>query len=172
MKGADVTLLRQFIGRNQLRVMLTNTDPDKCEEAAFFQQMITDLAARIRAMPKTYEQDGLGDAAVVHLHYFTGGADWFIYEKDMETKDEPGQHQAFGLADLYGDGGELGYISIVELLANGAELDLYWTPKTLGEIRKKRESPSFEEGGARALAEEEVKALGFDSLEHYAEAHS
>ena len=29
---------------------------------------------------------------------------------------------------------ELGYISIPELLANGAELDLHYRPKTIGEI--------------------------------------
>jgi hypothetical protein len=38
--------------------------------------------------------------------------------------DEPGQHQAWGLAELFGDGGGTGYISIVELLQNRAELDL------------------------------------------------
>lgn len=32
-------------------------------------------------------------------------------------------------------GGETGYISIVELLENGAELDLYFTPKTLAEVQ-------------------------------------
>ena len=42
--------------------------------------------------------------------------------------------QAFGIADL-GKGRELGYISIPELLENGAELDLYYTePKTIGEL--------------------------------------
>lgn len=43
-----------------------------------------------------YEQDGKGEEAIVTLHYFRGGMDWFITEKDME----PEQHQAFGLADL------------------------------------------------------------------------
>ena len=48
--------------------------------------------------------------------------------------DHAGQVQAFGIADL-GMGPELGYISIPELLANGAELDLYYTkPKTIGEL--------------------------------------
>ena len=31
-------------------------------------------------------------------------------------------------------GAELGYISIPELLENGAELDLYFKPVTIGEI--------------------------------------
>ena len=86
-------------------------------------------------MPKTYEQDGLGEEAVVHLHYFTGSADWWITEKDSDPDGE-GQVQAFGLADLFQDGGELGYISLVEILAAGAELDLHWTPKPLAHARK------------------------------------
>ena len=48
---------------------------------------------------------------------------------------EAEQHQAFGLADL-GMGAELGYISIVELLENGAELDLHFVPRTLEQIKK------------------------------------
>jgi hypothetical protein len=31
-------------------------------------------------------------------------------------------------------GAELSYISITELLENGAELDLYFSPMTIGEI--------------------------------------
>jgi len=42
------------------------------------------------------------------------------------------QLQAFGLADMGSP--ELGYISIVELLQKGVELDLHWTQKKLSEI--------------------------------------
>jgi hypothetical protein len=106
------------------------------EERQFFIDKLAELAALIATMPKTYEQDGLGENAMVYLHYFAGGqANWYITEKDAETPEEPGQHQAFGLADLFNDGGELGYISIVELIQNRAELDLYFKPRTLGELR-------------------------------------
>ena len=72
-------------------------------------------------------------SALAHLHYFIGGCDWWIVEKDSDP-DQAGQVQAFGIADL-GMGAELGYISIPELLENGAELDLYYTePKTIGEL--------------------------------------
>ena len=55
-------------------------------------------------------------------------------EKDADT-DHAGQVQAFGIADLGMGYRELGYISIPELLENGAELDLYYTtPKTIGEL--------------------------------------
>lgn len=110
------------------------------EEGQFFRDKLTELAGIVEAMPKTGETDGIGDAAIVHLHYFAGGqASWYITEKDKGAADdepEQFQSQAFGLADLFGDGGELGYISLPEILANGGELDLYWTPKTLGEVRQ------------------------------------
>jgi hypothetical protein len=92
-------------------------------------------------MPKSYETDGQGDKAIAHLHYFAGGSDFYITEKDKgDGRDEvPGQqHQAFGLSDVFGDGGELGYVSIAELIQHKVELDLYWTPRTLAEIRKER----------------------------------
>jgi len=130
---AAMKVLQPFIGRSQMSCL---ADACRGEEKQFFFDRLCELAALVQAMPKTYDQDGLGDKAVAHLHYFTGSCDWWITEKDKETADEPGQHQAFGLAS-FGDEPELGYISIVELLANGAELDLYWTPKTLGEIRGK-----------------------------------
>lgn len=128
---ADIALLTHFMGRNQLRAI---RDGLKGEEQAFFQEKIAAYADAIRAMPKVYEQDGLGDKAIVHLHYFKGNQDWFITERDITLA----QHQAFGLADLFNDGGELGYISIAELIQHGVEFDLYWTPKTLADVKAKR----------------------------------
>ena len=95
--------------------------------------MMVDLEKTINEMPKSYETDGQGGEAKVVLHYFKDGSDWWIIEKDLE----PEQHQAFGFACLNGDVecAELGYISIAELIKYGVELDLYWTPKTLKEIK-------------------------------------
>jgi hypothetical protein len=119
---------------------------DACrgEEKQFFFDKMVELADLIANMPKTYDQDGKGEEAIAYLHYFAGGqASWWIMEKDKGSPDDgkdgnpPNmQQQAFGLADLFGDGGELGYISIEEILANGGELDFHFTPKTLKEIRK------------------------------------
>lgn len=107
------------------------------EEAAFFVDMIFALAARIVKMPKTYEQDGKGEEAIAYLHYFAGGsASWWITERDVSSQPGEMDRQAFGLADLFRDGGELGYISIAELLENEAELDLYFEPKPLREVRR------------------------------------
>ena len=122
-----VNAMRGFIPPTQLSTMGTLC---RGEEGDHFRSKFIEYAERVASMPKTYEQDGMGDDAVAHLHYFTGGCDWYITEKDMEAE----QHQAFGLANL-GYGGELGYISLVELLAcRGVELDLYFKPKTLREI--------------------------------------
>lgn len=127
--GIAAQVLRHFIGRSQLRVML---DGCRGEEGAFFLAKLDTLAALVESMPRVYAQDGKGDQAIAHLHYFTGSSDWYITERD--TTDE--QLQAFGLADLFGDGGELGYIWVAELIAAGAELDLHWTPKTLEQCRR------------------------------------
>ena len=125
-----IPTLRRFLSRSQLSVL-----GDNCygEERQFFIDKIVEMADLIRTMPKTYEQDGKGDDAVVYLHYFLGNMDWYITEKDMEVE----QYQAFGLADL-GYGAELGYICIAELVEAGAELDLYFTPKTLREVKQER----------------------------------
>jgi hypothetical protein len=87
-------------------------------------------------MPKTGETDAQGDDAIVHLRYFAGGsAEFLITEKDIDTDGE-GQIQAFGLADLFGDGGEEGYISLREIVENGGELDFHFKAKPLKDARR------------------------------------
>ena len=91
-------------------------------------------------MPKTYGTEGQDDAAVV-LHYFTGGSDWWVVEKDNSI-DEDGkpdgkQVQAFGLVSLNGWEPELGYINLEEVLEAGAELDLHWTPQPLSKVMER-----------------------------------
>ncbi|HLE86813.1 MAG TPA: hypothetical protein VI727_04050 [Candidatus Brocadiaceae bacterium] len=125
-----IKTLREFMPANQLRMI---TDSMRGDEKQFLFDKVVELACIIETMPKTYEQDGKGDQAIAYLHYFRGNQDWYITEKDVGTPEEPGQYQAFGQADL-GYGGELGYISIVELVAAGIELDLYFEPKTLREV--------------------------------------
>lgn len=120
--------LKDFMPTSQRRIF------QQCfsgEEKQFFFDKAIEMAERIKTMPKTYEQDGLGKNAVAHLHYFRGGCDWYITEKDMEAE----QLQAFGSANL-GYGAELGYISIVELVESNVELDLHFTPKPLSEIKQ------------------------------------
>jgi len=129
-----MNICHEFMPAAQYRSM---RDGLKGEESQYFADKFMEFAERIKTMPKTYEQDGLGDKAIAHLHYFKGRGDWYITEKDIGSEEEPGQHQAFGLADL-GLGGDLGYISIVELIKNNVELDLHWKPKTLAEIQRRK----------------------------------
>lgn len=126
--------LEGFIGLGQLRAMVAGC---RGEEGDYFRAKLVEMGERVAAMPKTYEQEGKGDEAVVSLHYFVGGADWYITERDVNP-DGAGQIQAFGLADLFQDGGELGYISLPEIIACGAELDLHFEPRTLAAVRAKK----------------------------------
>lgn len=124
--------LRGFMSRPQLACLA-----EACrnsEERNFFQDKVNEIWQTICNMPKTYETDGQGDSAIIHLHYFRMDMDHWITEKDCEMP----QHQAFGYCDLGWGFPELGYVSIQELIANEFELDLYWTPITLGELKKEK----------------------------------
>ncbi len=103
----------------------------KGEEGEFFRERVAAIHEIWRAMPQTYETDGMGLAAVAHLHYFLNGWDWYITERDADPEGL-GQLQAFGL--VCGLERELGYISIEAIVGAGAELDLHWEPKPLREI--------------------------------------
>jgi len=136
MKETLAAFLKDFIGGNQ---KLCLRDLLRGEEAAFFREKMQELAVLVLTMPATYETENTGkNDKVVMLHYFTGGADFWIIEKDSDP-DGRGQIQAFGFADL-GYGPELGYISIKEILEAGAELDFHFTPKTWIEVSEKRKS--------------------------------
>jgi len=119
--------LAKFVSPAQIETLVRGI---RSEEKDFFFDKVEELANTIETMHKTYEQDGKGDNAIVHLHYFVGGCDWYITERDMEDE----QLQAFGKANL-GHGGELGYISIVELMSNNIEIDLHWEAKPLKDCK-------------------------------------
>ena len=125
----NVKVLKQFISPSQLHVLGAGT---RGEEKGFFFDKIQELAELFTTMPKTYETDGQGDDAIVHLHYFNGSQDWYIIERDMEDE----QYQAFGMADIgFGLSSSGGYISLIELMECNIELDLHWTPKTKREVK-------------------------------------
>lgn len=122
--------LRYFMSAGQRRALAVLCM--RSEEAAHFLEKIAALTSLVESMPRVYEQDGKGDDALAYLHYFHGGADWYITERDTTAE----QLQAFGLVDLgMGDGPELGYVSLDDLTAQGVELDLFFTPTTLADIR-------------------------------------
>lgn len=139
--------IQPFLPKSQYSALRSAMNGE--EKEAFFDKVIS-TAEIIATMPVTYEQDGLGDAAIVNLHYFTGNSDWYITEKDKSGR---GTEQAFGYAILNGDtdNAELGYISINELTSIGAELDLYWDSKTLGQIKGEPQLPPVDDALAERL---------------------
>ncbi|MFD9691872.1 DUF2958 domain-containing protein [Kitasatospora sp. NPDC059088] len=73
--------------------------------------------ADLAKIPELYATDGQPfEQKVCHLHYFTGGSDWYIAEVD------PSSGLAFGWARVNYPEGEWGYIHLVELE------ELYLTP--------------------------------------------
>lgn len=128
--------LRYFIPARQRWAL---SDLLRGEEGDFFAGLVLDLAECIKSMPQTYEQDDKGDEATAFLRYFhPAGFDWHITEKDKgDGTDDMNQYQAFGLADMGSP--ELGYISIAEMIDTpGVELDLYFAPKTIREIKAEK----------------------------------
>jgi len=117
-------LFLNFIGVSQFSALMEILEG---EEKEFANDLIVKLGDVFKTMPKTGETDGQGKDALVKLHYFFGNMDAFIIEKDM-IEDE--QIQAYGYMRMGADG-ELGYISIVDLLANGFELDFHWEEKSI-----------------------------------------
>lgn len=150
---AVMPMLKNFIGKSQLSAMGSGA---RGEEGQFFNDKFVEVADTINKMPSTYQTDGQGDKAIAYLHYFKGGSDWYITEKDRGDADDPiqgVQEQALGYAILNGDkqNAESGYISIKELITAGVELDLYWNPKSLAEIKGKGPAvtiPTVDEVGA------------------------
>lgn len=130
----DLEAIKAFLPDEEYRALAYYIRPGK-EERDTIGQTIREWKNKIATMPATYAQDGKADDAIAHLHYFRGGSDWFITERDKAGK---GTEQAFGYAVLNGDVqmAELGYISIDELTEHGVELDLYWQPKTIARIKR------------------------------------
>jgi hypothetical protein len=119
--------LHDFIGTAQ---RITIAEATKGEEAQFFIDKIMEIDNVVKTMPRLYAQDGKGEEAIVYLHYFVGGCDWFISEIPAIGEDD----EAFGLCRISEQ--ELGYVYIPEITLNGAELDLHWEPKTFAKCRE------------------------------------
>jgi hypothetical protein len=139
--------VKPFVSDLQMQVLKSYCTDS--EEGAHFKRVVSELATRIEGMAMTYDQDGKGDEAIAFLHYFNGGSDWYITEKDVSG----GVHQAFGYVVLNGDleNAELGYISIRELVQNRVELDLHFSPVTLECVKAaQRKAQAVSETGRRA----------------------
>ena len=92
---------------------------------------------QLSEIPKLYANEHIPlQEAVVHLHFFSSGSDWFITEFD-------GKETFFGYALLGGDyiNAEWGYINFNEMKAinvKGMEIDcdLYWQKRPACEVNK------------------------------------
>lgn len=128
MTISNINTLKHFISQNQLALTLALTAG---EEGEFFTQKLKEIEHTIDTMPKTYETDGQGYNATAYLRYFHScGFYCYITERDIEED----QYQAFGYVNL--GSGELGYVSIEELIQNDFELDYHFTPTPLNEIEE------------------------------------
>ena len=108
----------------------------KTEESIYAVEIVKRLTTIIESMPVSYETEEIPESEqIVYLHYFYGGSDWYIIEKDKDNNEDDldvdGQLQAFGYVILNGDlrGSEWGYISIKELIdMDIVELDFHFEP--------------------------------------------
>ena len=124
-KGGIITqtTLAKIVPRQQFQVMLESKEE--------YPYMIENIKEAYENIPPIYGQDGKGKNAVVWMHYFAGGSDWYITELDKK------ENRAFGYVILNGDVemSELGYISIDELTSyDVVNLDLYWSVQTLNQV--------------------------------------
>jgi hypothetical protein len=87
-------------------------------------------------LPALYSQDGLGDAAIAHVKFFTPDSNWTWYA----TEFDPETGQFFGL--VQGLEEELGYFNLRELesgtgpMGLAIERDTWFKPTPLAEVRR------------------------------------
>lgn len=127
----------RLLGRSQALALRELTRP-RAEEREGYLQALARLVAQEESAPRTYDQDGKGDDAIVHFHLFGPSFDVWVTELDRGAEGDPRpipNRQAFGLVDLQCGPPELGYVSLEEFTRCGAELDLHWKPKRLGDVR-------------------------------------
>lgn len=125
--SALLLMLQPYLNRNQRLGLIQMLCGEEC---AWYRQRMREMLNVISGIPAIYATDGQGESAIAHLHYFTPNADFYFIELDRESENLPG----FGLAII--TDAELGYMNLMEVLANGGELDLHWKPLTIAEIRE------------------------------------
>lgn len=113
-------ILLKIIPQSQAQALVGNTE--------IYSTLIR-LAEEVMETPALYSQDGLGNDAIVHIHYFSGGSDWFITEMNLD------EALFFGYVVLNGDlvNSEFGYTSIDEITSTDIELDFHFTKMTVKE---------------------------------------
>ena len=99
-----------------------------------------DLILKSHKLPMIGATDGEGDAVQIRVKWFDpcGSFTWYVLEYD------PAEDLAFAfVTSSMCPEGELGYVHVPEIrevtnrMGLHMERDLYWKPRTLGEIRAK-----------------------------------
>ena len=105
-------------------------------DAAHFMELAARIAARVRLMQKADDQEGQGAWATVQLRYFLSACDWYIVNLDPVA----GVERAAGFVTREGASLDADpvIISVAELVACGAQLDLYFPPRSVGQLRAER----------------------------------
>ena len=139
VKGGAITdaendSLEKIIPQNMLLSIKETKESWKRGDSDDIFEHYENLIEGYREIPKLYYQDGKGKNAIVYLHYFSGGSDWYITELDKET------NEGYGYVVLDGDtqNSEFGYINLNEFADSIVQLDLYWSFQTLNEIFDKK----------------------------------
>ena len=150
-----------FIPKAQLRIIKSNRELDDVRQR---------LNEQIAECPKTYETEKIPtNDKIAQLHYFVGGSDWYIIEKDKgdPRNNDFEQTQAFGYVILNEDeqNAEFGYINIEEL-KQYAEIDCYWTPVKMSTLLSDDE---VEDNRAEKIVETVTEKLTEDIAEESVE---
>lgn len=153
MNKTSVIELKQavsaFFPKHQLKLLVDiifdHEAEDWQQDSRYFIDILQQFAKTFEAMPKTYDTEpnetvetdesnnnfAHTGEAIVHLHYFSPGCDWWIIEKDIN----PDQTQAFGAVSINGYSVEFGYIDLRVLIDMAlVELDFHWQPIKLKDI--------------------------------------
>ena len=136
-KGGEVSNVELFtetrnklVPSQQIGFLMEMDDPIESRD------MLSNVVKAYKHIPSLYKQDGKGYNAVAYLHYFVGGADWWVTEYNRSTG------KMFGLSNLNNDW-TLGYFDVSFFKNNDLsplqkpELDFYFKYQTLNEILEK-----------------------------------
>ena len=122
-------LLNAFTAGYQRAELLANLrqGPDN-----LYVHVLARLADRWDQTPTTAQMHGATRSAIARWHFTKGASDYWIIAKDTGAS----QSHAYGLASIsyVHAAPEPGHISIPDILADGAQLDLYFEPVTVAEI--------------------------------------
>jgi hypothetical protein len=146
-------MLSLFVGKSQYGATVNNKE--------LISTMI-EVFDKINKTPIIYGSD---KTSKFMLHYFNAGSDVYIKELDFGTG-----LQDYGFVILNGDleMAEQGYVSIQDLIKQGFELDYYYTPQTLAEIKKEtkeeEKTPTIVEEVTRFLFKDHV-FISHDNVE-------